>query len=209
MNINKLTRNAVFATVAAGGLYAASAIKTPKNDFLSDVKKTELPANPVQTPVTAGTLFTLGLLGRKKKNEDETPLSKEQQEANAAAEAGMSVEKYRSLFEATPKSDYMVICGFESHKPRYYNTAREWLFAWDENFHTDIKSVKNGLGVMDKCFEQYEKENIKIFEEEDKARCKQLMAEVNEAIEKGEEIKDETIDELVFIYDRKRLYPYI
>lgn len=136
-------------------------------------------------------------------------MSKEEQEAKAAAEAGMSIEKYRSLFEATPKSDYMVISGFESHKPRYYNTAREWLFAWDENFHTDIKSVKNGLGVMDKCFEQYEKENIKIFEEEDKARCKKLMAEVNEAIEKGEEIEDDKLNELVFIYDKKRLYPYI
>ena len=192
MNINKLTRNAVFATVAAGGLYAASAIKTP-----------------VQMPVTAGTLFTLGLFGRKKKNEDDVLLSKEEQEAKAAAEAGMSVEKYRSLFEATPKSDYMVISGFESHKPHYYNTAREWLFAWDENFNTDIKSVKNGLGVMNNCFEQYEKENIKIFEEEDKARCKKLMAEVNEAIEKGEEIEDDKLNELVFIYDKKRLYPYI
>ena len=71
MNINKLTRNAVFATVAAGGLYAASAIKTPKNDVSADIKKTEAPANPVQMPVIAGTLFTLGLFGRKKKNEDD------------------------------------------------------------------------------------------------------------------------------------------
>ena len=54
-----------------------------------------------------------------------------------------------------------------------------------------------------------EKENIKIFEEEDKARCKKLMAEVNEAIEKGEEIEDDKLNELVFIYDKKRLYPYI
>lgn len=209
MNINKLTRNAVFATVAAGGLYAASAIKTPKNDVSADIKKTEAPANPVQMPVTAGTLFTLGLFGSKKKNEADVLLSKEEQEAKAAAEAGMSIEKYRSLFEATPKSDYMVISGFESHEPYYYNTAREWLFAWDENFNTDIKSVKNGLGVMNNCFEQYEKENIKIFEEEDKARCKKLMAEVNEAIEKGEEIEDDKLNELVFIYDKKRLYPYI
>ena len=79
----------------------------------------------------------------------------------------------------------------------------------DENFNTDIESVKNGLGVMNNCFELYEKENIKIFEEEDKARCKQLMAEVNEAIEKGEEIEDDKLNELVFIYDKKRLYPYI
>lgn len=160
-------------------------------------------------PVTAATLYTLGLFGRKKKNEDDVLLSKEEQETKAAAEAGMSVEKYRSLFEATPKSDYMVISGFDSHKPHYYNTAREWLFAWDENFNTDIESVKNGLGVMNNCFELYEKENIKIFEEEDKARCKQLMAEVNEAIEKGEEIEDDKLNELVFIYDKKRLYPYI
>lgn len=67
MNINKLTRNAVFAAVAAGGLYAASAIKTPKNDVSADIKKTEAPANPVQMPVTAATLYTLGLFGRKRK----------------------------------------------------------------------------------------------------------------------------------------------
>ena len=35
------------------------------------------------------------------------------------------------------------------------------------------------------------------------------MAEVNEAIEKGEEIEDDKLNELVFIYDKKRLYPYI
>lgn len=48
-------------------------------------------------PVTAATLYTLGLFGRKKKNEDDVLLSKEEQETKAAAEAGMSVEKYRSL----------------------------------------------------------------------------------------------------------------
>lgn len=173
MNINKLTRNAVFATVAAGGLYA-SAIKTPKNDVSADIKKTEAPANPVQMPVIAGTLFTLGLFGRKKKNEDDVLLSKEEQEAKAAAEAGMSVEKYRSLFEATPKSDYMVISGFDSHKPHYYNTAREWLFAWDENFHTDIKSVKNGLGVMDKCFNSMKKKISKSLKKKIKPDVKSL-----------------------------------
>ena len=62
---------------------------------------------------------------------------------------------------------------------------------------------------MNNCFEQYEKENIKIFEENDKARCKKLMAEVNEAIEKGEEIEDDKLNELVVIYDKKPLYPYI
>ena len=67
MNINKLTRNAVFATVAAGGLYAASAIKTPKNGVSADIKKTEAPANPVQMPVTAGTLFTRVIRKQKEK----------------------------------------------------------------------------------------------------------------------------------------------
>lgn len=208
MNINKLTRNAVFATVAAGGLYAASAIKIPKNDVSADIKKTEAPANPVQMPVTAGTLFTLGLFGRKKKNEDDVLLSKEEQEAKAAAEAGMSVEKYRSLFEPTSKCDFMKIHSF-SDGYRYFNTAREWLFQHDEKYEPNINSIQSGFKIMDKCFEQYEKENIKIFEEEDKARCKKLMAEVNEAIEKGEEIEDDKLNELVFIYDKKRLYPYI
>ena len=32
---------------------------------------------------------------------------------------------------------------------------------------------------------------------------------INEAIEKGEEIEDDKLNELVFIYDKKRLYPYI
>ena len=207
MNINKLTRNAVFATVAAGGLYAASAIKTPKNDVSADIKKTEAPANPVQMPVIAGTLFTLGLFGSKKKNEADVLLSKEEQEAKAAAEAGMSVEKYRSLFEPTSKCDFMTQYSF-SDGYRYFNTAREWLLAFNSN-GLNINSVKTGFKIIDRCFEQYEKENIKIFEEEDKARCKQLMTEVNEAIDKGENFDYNKLAEIISIYDQKRLYPYI
>lgn len=208
MNINKLTRNAVFATVAAGGLYAASAIKTQRNDVSTDITKTEIPAGPVQMPVTAGTLFTLGLLGSKKKNEADVPLSKEEQEAKAAAEAGMSVEKYRSLFEPTSKCTFMTIYNDFNASGNYFNTARKWLLAFNSN-GLNINSVKTGFKIMDSCFEQYEKENIKIFEKEDKERCKQLMAEVSESIEKGEDIDTDKLGELIFIYDKKRLYPYI
>lgn len=49
----------------------------------------------------------------------------------------------------------------------------------------------------------------KVFEEEDKALCKQLMAEVMEFIEKGERIPPEKLSEIITIYDKKRLYPYI
>lgn len=234
MNIKQFTNipKAVIIGAAIGtGAYCAGQV-------ISESKKIETTTNnntnPMNVPATAGTLFTLGLFGRKKneeetetqtqeqfwkdvfksmKEDDEKPkLSEEDKlriDSEAAAKAGMSVEKYRSLFEATPKSNDIVISGFASHKPRYYNTAREWLFAWDENFNTDVKSVQKGLNLMNSCFEQYEKENIKIFEDEDKSRCKQLMAEVNDAIEKGEDIEDDKLSELVFIYDKKRLYPYI
>ena len=50
---------------------------------------------------------------------------------------------------------------------------------------------------------------IKVFEEEDQARCKQLMAEVMEFIEKGERIPPEKLSKIITIYNKKRLYPYI
>ena len=91
---------------------------------------------------------------------------------------------------------------------RYFNTAREWLAQFNSS-GLNIRSVKTGFKIMNACFKQYEKENIKIFEEEDKVKCKQLMAEVSESIDKGEEPDYNKLSEIIVIYDRKRLYPYI
>lgn len=120
----------------------------------------------------------------------------------------MSVEKYRSLFEPTSKCNFIELHSF-SDGYKYFNIARKWLLESDGNGNLNTKSVKKGFEIMNGCFEQYEKENIKIFEEEDKARCKQLMTEVSESIDKGEEPDYDKLGEIITIYDRKRLYPYI
>ena len=229
MNINKLTRNAVFATVAAGGLYAASAIKTPKNDVSADIKKTEAPANPVQTPVIAA-FFPLGLFGRKKaKKEQEqkefwenvlqamkeqalkpAPTEEEKLEADkkAAEEAGIPLEKYQSFFKETPKSKFRLLHRFGDGY-FYYNTARQWLYQLNDNYKFEPANIKEGFAIMNNCFEQYEKEGVKVFEEEDKAMCKKLMKEVEESIDKGGEIDPQKLAEIIVLYDKKRLYPYI
>ena len=66
---------------------------------------------------------------------------------------------------------------------------------------------------MRNCFEQYEKENIKVFEEKDKARCLELMANIEEKINNNSPITCENtgneLSEIIQIYDQKRLYPFI
>lgn len=194
------------AAISTGAYYASKAISEPEEKVESVTNKV---TNPINTPLTAGTLFTLGLFGRKKdKEEDDEQALKEKLEAEAAAKAGMSVEKYRSLFEPTSKCNFIELHSF-SDGYKYFNTARKWLLESDGNGNLNTKSVKKGFEIMNGCFEQYEKENIKIFEEEDKARCKQLMTEVSESIDKGEEPDYDKLGEIITIYDRKRLYPYI
>ena len=193
------------AAISTGAYYASKAISEPEEKVESVTNKV---TNPINTPLTAGTLFTLGLFGRKKDKEEDEQALKERLEAEAAAKAGMSVEKYRSLFEPTSKCNFIELHSF-SDGYKYFNTARKWLLESDGNGNLNTKSVKKGFEIMNGCFEQYEKENIKIFEEEDKARCKQLMTEVSESIDKGEEPDYDKLGEIITIYDRKRLYPYI
>ena len=193
------------AAISTGAYYASKAISEPEEKVESVTNKV---TNPINTPLTAGTLFTLGLFGRKKDKEEDEQALKERLEAEAAAKAGMSVEKYRSLFEPTSKCNFIELHSFSAGY-KYFNTARKWLLESDGNGNLNTKSVKKGFEIMNGCFEQYEKENIKIFEEEDKARCKQLMTEVSESIDKGEEPDYDKLGEIITIYDRKRLYPYI
>lgn len=237
MNVKNIIGTVAITTAGIGALYTASNIKTGDNAEEVQVKNTSTPYDPIKSPITAGTLFTLGLFGKRKDENDIlknditkalTQVLKEERQNRSTQEnlrrkeeeklksdtekaqnAGMSLEKYRSLFKPISKSDYKTIHSFYDGNNAYFNTAKEWLFAWDENYEPDIQSIKEGLEIMDSCFKQYEKENIKIFEEKDKLRCKQLMEEISAAIEKGKEIEDSKIDELVLIYDRKRLYPYI
>ena len=210
MNIKQLSvvpKALIAATaISTGAYYVSSTVSEPEEKVESVTNKV---TNPINTLITAGTLFTLGLFGRKKdKEEDDEQALKEKLEAEAAAKAGMSVEKYRSLFEPTSKCNFIELHSF-SDGYKYFNIARKWLLKSDGNGNLNTKSVKKGFEIMNGCFEQYEKENIKIFEEEDKARCKQLMTEVSESIDKGEEPDYDKLGEIITIYDRKRLYPYI
>lgn len=210
MNIKQLSvvpKALIAATaISTGAYYVSRTVSEPEEKIESVTNKV---TNPINTPITAGTLFTLGLFGRKKdKEEDDEQALKEKLEAEAAAKAGMSVEKYRSLFEPTSKCNFIELHSF-SDGYKYFNIARKWLLESDGNGNLNTKSVKKGFEIMNGCFEQYEKENIKIFEEEDKARCKQLMTEVSESIDKGEEPDYDKLGEIITIYDRKRLYPYI
>ncbi len=209
MNIKQVTlipKAAIAAAAISTGVYYTTALEPKeKMDMMTD-NNTTIPFN---TPATAGTLFTLGLFGRKKSNEENEENAIENQEAKAATKAGMSPEKYRSLFEPTSKCNFMTIYGEANARGNYFNIARKWLLEFDANSNLNIKSVKKGFKIMNSCFEQYEKENIKIFEDEDKARCKQLMTEVSESIDKGEQVDYDKLSEIITIYDRKRLYPYI
>lgn len=208
MNIKQISivpKTLIAAAAISTGAYCASKIVSEPEEKVEIVSNKA--TDPLNTPVTAGTLFTLGLFGKKKNEEEDEQALKEKQEAEAAAKAGMPVEKYRSLFQPTSKCDFMTLHSF-SDGYRYFNTAREWLAQFNSN-GLNIRSVKTGFKIMNACFEQYEKENIKIFEEEDKAKCKQLMAEVSESIDKGEEPDYDKLSEIIVIYDRKRLYPYI
>lgn len=79
MNIKQLSvvpKALIAATaISTGAYYASRTVSEPEEKVESVTNKV---TNPINTPITAGTLFTLGLFGRKKdKEEDDEQALKE------------------------------------------------------------------------------------------------------------------------------------
>ena len=134
MNIKQISfiPKAIIAAAAIGtGAYCASqAITEPKEkiEVTADSNKT----NPINAPVTAGTMFTLGLFGRKKGEEDGGKLT------NSIGEAeSFDVGSYANT-EINAENPYQVLTSISE-----YGTQKELVIYDPHHLHIKDTRVKS------------------------------------------------------------------
>ena len=188
------TRALALAAVVTGGLMANSMVQK-KQDSKNNETTIENPCSSESKQNQLYTaLFGLSALGtayvngQRKKYQNKANLSL--QEIEESKQKNIPVDEYRKL----TNSEYQT----------------KDVLGGDSNTTVTIFSLEETIDeILKPTLKYYEGKDYKVFTDEDLTRLNTLIAQADKFIQKNENIPMDIKKEIVEIYQKKRLYPYI